>query len=74
MLGLTFWKYASGERTDDAGDGSRIVQRRQRRAQKLKILVLTGAVLAAIAIAFGLPVIGLSVYLLTTLPFILYAS
>jgi hypothetical protein len=74
VLGLSFWKYASGEKTAEADSGSSVVRRRQRRVQKLKILVLTGAALAAFAIIIGLPLIGLSMYLLTTLPFILFAS
>ncbi len=78
MLGLTFWKYASEEK-NDATDGGlpaplAPLAIKHRRQQKLKVLVLAGAALAAVAIAFGLPVIGLGVYLMTTLPFILFAS
>jgi hypothetical protein len=78
MLGLTFWKYASEEKSDKSDGGlaaalAPLVAKHQRQ-QKLRVLVLTGAGLAAVAIALGLPVIGLSVYLVATLPFILFAS
>ena len=72
MLGLSFWKHASGEKTDETQSGPPTARRR--RVQKLKVLVLVGAAVAAAAIAVGVPVVGLSIYLLTTLPFILFAS
>ena len=36
-----------------------------------RTLVLTSAAVAFTAIAFGAPVVGISVFLLTTLPFVL---
>jgi hypothetical protein len=72
MLGLTFWKYALGEKIDETRRGG--LNARLGRQRKLKIFVLIGAAIAAAAIVIGLPVVGLSVYLLTTLPFILFAS
>ncbi|QCP54106.1 hypothetical protein FAZ95_34535 [Trinickia violacea] len=78
MLGLTFWKHASEEKNDKNGGGLPVppnpLAAKHRRQQKLRVLVLAGAALAAIAIAFGLPMIGLTVYLMATLPFILFAS
>ena len=78
MLGLTFWKYASEEKGHENGGGSPAalspLAAKHRRQQKLRVLVLTGAALAAVAIMLGLPVIGLTVYLMATLPFILFAS
>jgi accessory gene regulator protein AgrB len=72
MLGLTFWKYASGEKTEPTAGGQ--LSARRQRQQKLKVLVLLGAAFAIAAIAAGLPVVGLSAYLLTSLPFVLFAS
>lgn len=72
MPGLTFWKYTSGEKTDSTQEGQLDI--RLRRQHKLKLLMLIGAAIAAVAISIGVPVVGLSVYLLTTLPFILFAS
>ena len=37
----------------------------------VETLVLTSAAVAFTAIAFGAPVVGISVFLLTTLPFVL---
>jgi hypothetical protein len=78
MLGLMFWKYASEEKNDKSDGGLPAplapLAAKHRRQQKLRVLVLTGAAFAAVAIAFGLPVIGLTVYLAATLPFILFAS
>ena len=72
MLGLTFWKYVLGERTGETQCDQLNV--RIGRQRKLKTLVLIGAAITIAAIVIGLPVVGLSVYLLTTLPFILFAS
>jgi hypothetical protein len=78
MLGLTFWKYASEDKNDKSDGGLPAtpapLAAKQRRQQKMRVLVLAGAALAAVAIALGLPVIGLTVYLAATLPFILFAS
>ena len=78
MLGLSFWKYASEEKNNETCGGLPAplspLAAKHRRQQKLRVLVLTGAALAAVAIALGLPVIGLTVYLMATLPFILFAS
>jgi anti-sigma factor RsiW len=72
MLGLMFWKYASGEKTDVTQQGP--LNARRRRRQKLKTFVLIGAAVAIAAVAVGAPVVGLSAYLLASLPFILFAS
>ena len=72
MLGLTFWKHVIEEATDET-QANRMSIRRWR-LQKSKLLVLVGAAVTAVAFAVGIPVVGLSVYLLTTLPFILFAS
>ncbi|WP_244130628.1 hypothetical protein [Burkholderia pyrrocinia] len=42
-----------------------------RHRRRSRALVLTSAALAFAAIAFGAPVVGISVFLLTTLPFVL---
>ena len=72
MPGFMFWKYASGEKTDETREGQ--LSARCQRRQKLKVLVLTGLAIAALAIAVGLPVVGLSVYLMASLPYVLFAS
>ncbi|WP_244097982.1 hypothetical protein [Burkholderia ambifaria] len=69
MLGLTFWKHVIGARTDAIRDDRAAAHDRHRRVSKT--LVLTSAAVAFAAIAFGAPVVGISVFLLTTLPFVL---
>lgn len=69
MLGLTFWKHAIGARTDANRENKAIAHDRRRRASRT--LMLTSAAVAFAAIAFGAPVVGISVFLLTTLPFVL---
>ncbi|ALX14179.1 hypothetical protein P350_21635 [Burkholderia cepacia JBK9] len=69
MLGLTFWKHVLGTRTDAIREDRTIAHDRHRRVSRT--LVLTSAAVAFAAIAFGAPVVGISVFLLTTLPFVL---
>ncbi|WP_256946769.1 MULTISPECIES: hypothetical protein [Burkholderia] len=69
MLGLTFWKHVIGARTGAIRDDSAAAHDRHRRVSRT--LVLTSAAVAFAAIAFGAPVVGISVFLLTTLPFVL---
>ncbi|MBN3742487.1 hypothetical protein G3N62_28590 [Burkholderia sp. Tr-20355] len=69
MLGLTFWKHVIGARTDAIRDSRTTAHDRHRRISRT--LVLTSAAVAFAAIAFGAPVVGISVFLLTTLPFVL---
>ncbi|WP_321783487.1 hypothetical protein [Burkholderia pyrrocinia] len=69
MLGLTFWKHVIGARTDVIREEKTNAHDRHRRVSRT--LVLTSAAVAFAAIAFGAPVIGISVFLLTTLPFVL---
>ncbi|WP_244116935.1 hypothetical protein [Burkholderia contaminans] len=69
MLGLTFWKHVIGARTDAIRNDRAAAHGRHRRVSRT--LVLTSAAVAFAAIAFGAPVAGISVFLLTTLPFVL---
>ncbi|WP_217443168.1 hypothetical protein [Burkholderia diffusa] len=69
MLGLTFWKHVIGTRADAVREDKATAHERHRR--RSRALVLTSAALAFAAIAFGAPVVGISVFLLTTLPFVL---
>ncbi|VWC50801.1 hypothetical protein BLA6993_07912 [Burkholderia lata] len=69
MLGLTFWKHVIGARTDAIRDDRAAAHDRHRRVSRT--LVLTSAAVAFAAIAFGTPVVGISIFLLTTLPFVL---
>ncbi|MCA7883839.1 MULTISPECIES: hypothetical protein [Burkholderia] len=69
MLGLTFWKHVIGARTDAIRNDRAAAHGRHRRVSRT--LVLTSAAVAFAAIAFGAPVVGISVFLLTTLPFVL---
>ena len=69
MLGLTFWKHVIGARTDAIRDDRAAAHDRHRRVSRT--LVLTSAAVAFAAIAIGAPVVGISVFLLTTLPFVL---
>lgn len=69
MLGLTFWKHVIGARTGAIRDDRAAAHNRHRRVSRT--LVLTSAAVAFAAIAFGAPVVGISVFLLTTLPFVL---
>jgi hypothetical protein len=56
------------DRSEHIAVGRRRIQRRT-----LVSLSLLGASLAAIAIAIGLPVMGLGVYLATTLPLVFFS-
>ncbi|MEN8517599.1 hypothetical protein [Burkholderia sp. RS02] len=69
MLGLTFWKHVIGTRADAIREDKATAHDRHRR--RSRALVLTSAAVAFAAIAFGAPVVGISVFLLTTLPFVL---
>ncbi|MEN2468877.1 hypothetical protein [Burkholderia sp. GS2Y] len=69
MLGLTFWKHVIGTRADGIREDRVTAHDRHRRVSRT--LVLTSAAVAFAAIAFGAPVVGISVFLLTTLPFVL---
>lgn len=69
MLGLTFWKHVIGTRADAIREDKATAHDRHRRVSRT--LVLTSAAVAFAAIAFGAPVVGISVFLLTTLPFVL---
>ncbi|CAI8693949.1 hypothetical protein ACJ51O_25815 [Burkholderia pyrrocinia] len=69
MLGLTFWKHVIGARADAVREDKATAHDRHRR--RSRTLVLTSAAVAFAAIAFGAPVVGISVFLLTTLPFVL---
>ncbi|WP_217447073.1 hypothetical protein [Burkholderia pyrrocinia] len=69
MLGWTFWKHVIGARTDTIREDKATAHDRHRR--RSRTLVLTSAAVAFAAIAFGAPVVGISVFLLTTLPFVL---
>ena len=69
MLGLTFWKHVTGARTDAIRTDRAAAHDRHRRVSRT--LVLTSAAVAFTAIAFGAQVVGISVFLLTTLPFVL---
>ncbi|WP_322024319.1 hypothetical protein [Burkholderia sp. BCC1977] len=69
MLGLTFWKHVIGTRTDAIDDDWTRTHHRHRRLSRT--LVLSGAAAAFTAIAFGAPVVGISIFLVTTVPFIL---
>ncbi|VWD48346.1 hypothetical protein BLA39750_05941 [Burkholderia lata] len=69
MLGLTFWKHVIGARTGAIREDRAAAHDRHRRVSRT--LVLTSAAVAFAAIAFGAPVVGISVFLLTTLPFVL---
>ncbi|MCW3657211.1 hypothetical protein [Burkholderia cenocepacia] len=68
MLGLTFWKHVIGARTPALCEDRTTAHRRHRRVSRT--LVLASAIVAFAAIAFGAPVVGISVFLLTTLPFV----
>ncbi|WP_244109431.1 hypothetical protein [Burkholderia anthina] len=69
MPGLTFWKHVTGKRTDPLRDAWTNTHHRHRLMSRT--VVLTGAVAAFVAIASGAPVAGISIFLLTTVPFIL---
>lgn len=69
MLGLSFWKHVIGARTDAIREDR--VTAHDRHRMRSRTLVLTSAAVAFAAIAFGAPVVGISVFLLTTLPFVL---
>ncbi|CAG2312148.1 hypothetical protein [Burkholderia sola] len=69
MLGLTFWKHVIGRRTETLHEVRTTAHDRHRRVSRT--LVLTSAAAAFAAIAFGAPVVGISVFVLTTLPFVL---
>jgi len=69
MLGLTFWKHVIGARTDAIRDDWASTHHRHRRISRT--LVLGGAAAAFAAIALGAPVVGISIFLSTTVPFIL---
>ncbi|WP_236872091.1 hypothetical protein [Burkholderia stabilis] len=69
MLGLTFWKHVIGARVDAAREDR--VTAHDRHRIRSRTLVLTSAAVAFAAIAFGAPVVGISIFLLTTLPFVL---
>ncbi|AMU11945.1 hypothetical protein K6Y74_16675 [Burkholderia cenocepacia] len=69
MLGLTFWKHVIGARTPALCEDRTTAHGRHRRVSRT--LVLPSAIVAFAAIAFGAPVVGISVFLLTTLPFVL---
>ncbi|MBR8165950.1 hypothetical protein KDW98_33040 [Burkholderia vietnamiensis] len=69
MPGLTFWKHVIGTRTDKIREDRASAHDRHRKMSRT--LVLTGAAIAFAAIAFGAPVVSISIFLLTTLPFIL---
>ncbi|HIC7208349.1 hypothetical protein [Burkholderia stabilis] len=69
MLGLTFWKHVIGARVDAAREDRATAHDRHR--IRSRTLVLTSAAVAFAAIAFGAPVVGISIFLLTTLPFVL---
>ncbi|MEX3921087.1 MULTISPECIES: hypothetical protein [Paraburkholderia] len=72
MLGLMFWKHASGEETEETHEGQ--LNTCCQREQWLKMLVLSGAAIVIVAVALGLPIVGLSVYLFASVPFILFGS
>ena len=72
MPGFMFWKYASGEKTDATHEDQ--LNARCQREQRLMGLVLAGAAIAIAAIALSLPIVGLSVYLFASVPFILFGS
>lgn len=69
MLGLTFWKHVIGARVDAAREDRTTAHDRHR--IRSRTLVLTSAAVAFAVIAFGAPVVGISIFLLTTLPFVL---
>ncbi|MCA8152613.1 hypothetical protein LGM72_11275 [Burkholderia contaminans] len=72
MLGLTFWKHVIGARTDAIRNDRAAAHGRHRRVSRTLVLTSAAVAFAAFAaIAFGAPVVGISVFLLTTLPFVL---
>ena len=70
MLGLTFWKHAIEQTAAEALTG----RSGGRRRRVWKILLLVVVAIAALAFVIGMPLVGLSAYLLKTLPFIVFAS
>jgi hypothetical protein len=72
MLGLNFWKHAIAQTTAYALAGR--PGDRRRRLRVGKIVVLVAAAVAALAFVIGMPLVGLSAYLLKTLPFTVFAS
>ena len=70
MPGLNFWKHAIAQTTADASLGR--LGDRGRRLRVGKTVVLPAV--AALAFVSGMPRVGLSAYVLKTLPFIVFAS
>ncbi|MBN3817819.1 hypothetical protein G3N57_14900 [Paraburkholderia sp. Se-20369] len=68
MLGLTFWKSALGAAQEDAS------RARRRRPRMPKILLVASAAVAFAVIASGAPDIGIAIYLLAMLLFLLRAA
>jgi hypothetical protein len=73
MLRVMFWKRAArGESIELTEDGHLAIGKHQIQRRNLLGLSLVGAMFAAIAMAIGLPATGLAVYLVTTLPLVLF--
>lgn len=71
MLGLTFWKSALGARADAMHEDT--LSARRRRPRKPKRLLVASAAVAFAVIASGAPDVGIAIYLLAMLLFILRA-
>ncbi|MXN79549.1 hypothetical protein GR157_33095 [Burkholderia sp. 4701] len=72
MLGLTFWKSALGTRAGAMHDDASST--RHRRPRKPKLLLVASAAVAFAVIASGAPDVGIAIYLLAMLLFILRAA
>jgi type IV secretory pathway component VirB8 len=71
VLGMTFWKRAASEEQAETSPATRAFDPLRARNKILSMLVLAGAALAIIAIVTGMPVIGLVIYLISILPYVL---
>lgn len=74
MLGSTFWKQALGIERIGRDTSLAVVDRRKVLRRRFGALLVIAAIVAAVAVAFGLPVVGLTVYLAATMPFIFFSS
>jgi hypothetical protein len=74
MLGMTFWKRTMREGACEPTAVPQAVERRKNRTHKLEWLALAGAAVATTAIVVGAPMIGLAIYGVSILPFVLSSS
>ncbi|RKP44581.1 hypothetical protein [Trinickia fusca] len=74
MLGLTFWKQTLGIEHIGRDTSLAVVDRRRVLRRRFGALLVIAAIFAAVAVALGSPVVGLTVYLAATVPLIFFSS